>query len=117
MLALEAATTLGGFELDLALDVERGSCLALAGPSGAGKTTALRIAAGLLDPARGRVRCDGRTWLDTEEGTSLAPELRGVGYVFQDFALFPNLSAWRNVAFGIDAPRAQRRERALELLA
>ena len=114
MLALAADTRLGDLRLDIALEVRAGECLALAGPSGAGKSSVLRVAAGLLAPERGRVTCGERTWLDTERGVNLAPEERGCGYVFQDYALFPHLSAWQNVGYGL--PRAQRRERALELL-
>jgi molybdate transport system ATP-binding protein len=62
------------------------------------------------------VRCGDATWLDTDAGTELAPDMRQVGYVFQDYALFPNLTAWRNVAYGLRAPRAERRARALDLL-
>jgi molybdate transport system ATP-binding protein len=116
MLLLEAGTRLGAFDLDLQIEVAAGSCTALAGPSGAGKTSALRIAAGLLRPDRGRVACGDATWLDTAAGIDLPPEHRGVGFVFQDYALFPNLSAWRNVAYGMDAPRGERRAPALELL-
>jgi molybdate transport system ATP-binding protein len=114
VLSLEAQTTLGGFELDAALEAAAGECLALAGPSGAGKTSILRIVAGLHRPDRGRVSCDGELWLDTNAGTDVPPEQRRVGYVFQDYALFPHLSAWRNVAYAL--PRESRRERALELL-
>ena len=116
MLRLEAATRLGNFDLDLVIEVPSGTCTALAGPSGAGKTTALRIAAGLLRPERGRVSCGEVTWLDTEAATNVPPDRREVGYVFQDYALFPNLSAWRNMAYGIDAPRAERETRARDLL-
>lgn len=116
MLALEASTSLGAFELDLGFQVPDGKCTALAGPSGAGKTTALRIAAGLLHPDRGTVRCGDDIWLDTEAGTDVPPDRRALGYVFQDYALFPNLSAWRNVAYGMRAPRSERPGRALELL-
>jgi molybdate transport system ATP-binding protein len=117
MLALDAQTALGALELDVALEVAPAECLALVGPSGAGKTSVLRIVAGLMRPDSGWVRCDGEPWLDTERGVSLAPDRRRVGFLFQDYALFPNLCAWRNVAYGMDrVPRAQRRVRALELL-
>ena len=117
MLAVEARTRLGSLELDVALAVEAGECLALAGPSGAGKTTVLRVAAGLVRPARGRVEANGATWLDTARGIDLPPERRACGYVFQDYALFPHLTAWQNVAYPLRGlGRRARRERALELL-
>ncbi len=117
MLAVDVATRLGDVELEVELSVPAGECLALAGPSGAGKSSLLRIAAGLVRPERGLVRCGERTWLDTEAGTQLAPEERRVGFLFQDYALFAHLSAWRNVEYGINGgSRAQRRERAHELL-
>jgi len=116
VLELSAQTGLGGLELDIELAVPAGRCLALAGPSGAGKTSALRVAAGLLRPERGHAACGGRVWLDTVAGVDLAPEERRCGYVFQDYALFGHLSTWRNVAFALDGPRAERRRRALALL-
>jgi molybdate transport system ATP-binding protein len=117
MLSLELATPVGAVELDVALDVAAGRCLALAGPSGAGKTSVLRAVAGLLAPARGRVACGAETWLDTAAGVDLTPERRGCGYVFQDYALFGHLSAWRNVAYGLrGVPRGRRRAEAVALL-
>jgi molybdate transport system ATP-binding protein len=114
LLTLEARATVGELELDVAIRAEPGECLALAGPSGAGKTSVLRIAAGLLNPRAGRVACGGERWLDTNANLNVPPERRRCGYVFQDYALFPHLSAWRNVAYAL--PREGRHERALELL-
>ncbi len=117
MLRVDAATRLGAFALDVALEVPAGACLALAGPSGAGKTSVLRVVAGLVHPERGRVACGEEVWLDTERRIDLAPERRRCGYVFQDLALFGHLRVWHNVAYplrGLD--RAQRRRRALALL-
>ncbi len=117
MLELEIRTLLGALALDVRLGVGAGECLALTGASGAGKTTVLRVAAGLLLPQRGRVACDGEVWLDTEAGVDLPPDRRGLGYLFQEYALFPNLSEWRNVAYGMDrVRRGERRERAVGLL-
>ena len=117
MLRVEATTRVGALDLDVALRVGAGECLALAGPSGAGKTTVLRVAAGLLRPERGLVEADGETWLDTERGIDLPPEQRRCGYVFQDYALFPHLSAWQNVAYPLrGVSRRERRTRAQELL-
>jgi molybdate transport system ATP-binding protein len=118
LLRAEIRTRLGALELNVALEVSAGECLALAGPSGAGKTSVLRIAAGLVRPERGRVEANGETWLDTERGVDVPPERRRCGYVFQEYALFPHLSVWQNVAYPLrGVPRGQRRERALELLA
>jgi molybdate transport system ATP-binding protein len=117
MLSVHARTVLGTLPLDVELDVAPASCLALAGPSGAGKTTILRVAAGLLRPEHGRVEASGETWLDTARGVEVPAERRSCGYVFQDYALFPHLSAWQNVAYPLrGSSRRERRSRALELL-
>ncbi len=113
-LSVTAETELGDLALEVAFDVAAGECLALAGPSGAGKSSVLRIAAGLLRPRAGRVTCGERVWLDRGRDVDLPPEARRCGYVFQDYALFPHLSAWQNVGYGL--PRRHRRERAVELL-
>jgi molybdopterin-binding protein len=116
-LRVEVATALGALELAVELEVGAGECLAVAGPSGAGKTSVLRVVAGLLRPERGRVVAGATTWLDTESGVDLPPERRRCGYVFQEYALFPHLSAWQNVAYPLRGiPRAERRRRAVELL-
>ena len=84
MLRVEGQTRLGALKLDVAFEVTAGECLALAGPSGAGKTSMLRIVAGLVRPERGRVEANGEVWLDTERGVDVAPEHRRCGYVFQE---------------------------------
>jgi len=117
VLRVEAETRLGVLALDVALEVSRGECLALAGPSGAGKTSVLRVAAGLLRPERGRVDAGADTWLDTARGIDVPPEQRRCGYVFQEYALFPHLTAWQNVAYPLRGmPRRERRARSLGLL-
>ncbi|RTG93551.1 ABC transporter ATP-binding protein [Thermus scotoductus] len=91
------------------LEVYPGEILALLGPSGCGKTTLLRVVAGLESPDRGRIFLEGR------EITLLPPERRGIGFVFQDYALFPHLTALGNVAFGLKGKdRLERAKRALE---
>jgi molybdate transport system ATP-binding protein len=117
MLQLGVETRLGELELGVELAVEAGECLVLAGPSGAGKTTVLRAAAGLLRPERGRVSCGGEDWLDTERGIDVPPERRRCGYLFQEYALFPHMTALENVAYGLhELPRSERRRRADALL-
>ncbi len=101
---------------DVTLAVEPGELVCLLGPSGCGKTTALRIAAGLEALQRGRVAMDGKVVAD--EQIDLPPERRGVGLVFQDYALFPHLSVLDNVAFGLRGLSAQaRRDRGMDALA
>jgi molybdate transport system ATP-binding protein len=117
VLRIETRTTRGDLELEVELAVESGECLALAGPSGAGKTSILRIAAGLLRPGHGQVDANGATWLDTARDIDVPAERRRCGYVFQDYALFPHLSAWQNVAYPLRGmSRQERRARAHELL-
>jgi iron(III) transport system ATP-binding protein len=85
----------------LSLDVEPGEVVCLLGPSGCGKTTALRIAAGLERLQAGRVLIHGQVVADAVSGVEVPPEARGVGLMFQDYALFPHLSVEDNVAFGL----------------
>ena len=108
----------GPIPLDVALSCPPGELLAIVGPSGSGKTTVLRSISGLYRPLSGLVRVDEETWLDTESGIDLPPQTRSVGLVFQDYALFPHLSALDNVRLAmsrIDEPR--RSENATQLLA
>lgn len=74
--------------------------LALFGRSGSGKSTVINVIAGLLPADRGRIVVDGETWFDSERGTQLPVERRGVGYVFQDGLLFPHLDVERNLRYG-----------------
>jgi molybdate transport system ATP-binding protein len=98
-LALDISVPLRTVRVDLELAVGR-ETVALVGPSGAGKTTVLRAVAGLLRPERGRISLGETVWLDTERGINRPPEERSVGYLFQDYALFPHMSVRKNVAFG-----------------
>ena len=103
--------------LDADLACGRGEVLALVGPSGSGKSTLLRCIAGLHAPAEGRIECGGETWLDTASGKNLSTARRRIGMVFQNYALFPHLSALENVLEGMDDARsAEARERARQLL-
>jgi molybdate transport system ATP-binding protein len=107
------------FQLSLDLDVAPGRTVALLGPNGAGKTTALRALAGLVRLAAGRIALDGAILDSVDPERHVPPEHRGVGFVFQDYLLFPHLSTLENVAFGLRAtgvPRAEARERALAWL-
>jgi molybdate transport system ATP-binding protein len=118
MLRTSIRSSLRQFEVQVELEVGSGSCLALVGPSGAGKSTVLRAIAGLHRPDAGRIELDGQVWFDSVAAVDVPPERRSCGYLFQEYALFPHLSAWRNVAFGLArVPRAERRRRAERELA
>ena len=97
--------------------VAAGELLALVGPSGSGKTTVLRCIAGLHRPRSGFIRCGEATWFDSENGADFAPQERSVGFVFQNYALFPHLTAIENVATALGhLPRGARASRARALL-
>src|SRR3954454_20083584 len=89
---------------ELSLTIRRGEFIALLGPSGCGKSTALNCLAGLLPLTAGSI------WLDDIRIDPLAPEERGFGMVFQNYALFPHMSARRNVGFGLSMQRKGRDE-------
>jgi sulfate/thiosulfate transport system ATP-binding protein len=98
---------------DVSLEVESGSLTALLGPSGSGKSTLLRIVAGLEWPDAGEIVLSG------QDATALAPQKRGIGFVFQHYAAFKHMTVRENVAFGLRVrrrPRAEIRERVDELL-
>jgi sulfate/thiosulfate transport system ATP-binding protein len=98
---------------DVSLQVASGSLTALLGPSGSGKSTLLRVIAGLETPDAGRVYISGR------EATALAPQKRGVGFVFQHYAPFTHMTVWENVAFGLKIrrrPKVEIRDRVGLLL-
>jgi sulfate transport system ATP-binding protein len=97
----------------VSVEVERGSLVALLGPSGSGKSTLLRVIAGLEQPEEGVVCLEG------QDVTSVSPQERGVGFVFQHYAAFKHMTVWQNVAFGLKIrhrPRAEIKHRVSELL-
>jgi iron(III) transport system ATP-binding protein len=99
----------------VSFSIEQGEIFALLGPSGSGKTSTLRVIAGFERTREGRVVLDGR--VIEGDGGFVPPERRNVGFVFQDFALFPHLTVIENVMFGLgDLPARERRARAMEIL-
>ena len=107
----------GSLALDVEVRAAAGETVVLVGPNGAGKTTLLRVLAGLLPLADGRVTLDDEVLEDPASRRRLPPERRSVGFVFQDYVLFPHLSVLDNVAFGLrargrskDEARTQARE-------
>jgi molybdate transport system ATP-binding protein len=100
---------LAGFRLDVRLALPAG-VLVLFGPSGSGKTMTLDMVAGIVRPSSGRIVIAGQTVFDSAAGIDVPPQSRRVGYVMQDYALFPHMTVAQNVAFGLHSlPRTERR--------
>lgn len=93
------------FTINISFACPSGQLLALVGPSGGGKTTLMRVIAGLDQPDLGRLTFNGETWLDTREKIDLPPQDRALGYVFQEYTLFPHLTVFHNVAFASEDAR------------
>lgn len=97
----------GGMQIQVALAAPRGAVTALLGPSGSGKTSVLRMIAGLDRPSAGRISFADAVWFDQKAATDMPVARRGAGFVFQDYALFPHMTAAQNVGYGV--PRRNRR--------
>ncbi len=110
----------GTVQMDVTFNVAPGHTLAVLGPNGAGKTTLLRAIAGLVPLTSGSVIVDDELWENPAHGARRPPEARSVGYVFQDYLLFPHLSALDNVAYGLKqrgSARPEARRVAIDWLA
>ncbi len=100
-------------EADLRLETGKSPVTVLFGPSGSGKTTLLRCLAGLERPDEGKITFGGEVWFDSSAGISTSPQRRRIGFLFQEYALFPHLSVRENVAFGLDHAGAGARVEGL----
>lgn len=119
MLLASLDTHLNTFHLELSFSADAGKTTVLLGESGAGKSTVLRLLAGLLHPQHGHISLESVTYFDSEQRIAIPPQERPIGYVFQDYTLFPHLSVFENVAFGLRAqhlPRQVIRRRVGEAL-
>ncbi len=105
MLDARLDTYLKTFHLAVTFQAERGQTTVLLGESGAGKSTVLRLLAGLLHPLQGHISLDGITYYDSGQRIVVPPQDRPFGYVFQDYVLFPHLTIFENIAFGLRAQR------------
>jgi len=104
----------GELSLEIKLHIKQGEFVALFGESGAGKTTLLRCLSGLVDPDEGHIRVDGITWFDSVKKSRLPAQHRRIGYMFQDYALFPNMSVRGNLEFALR--KGADRQRVKELI-
>ena len=118
MLRADISKKLKNFDLDLRFEAE-GGCLGILGPSGCGKSMTLKAVAGLVRPDRGQIRRDDRVLFDSGRGIDLPPQKRKVGYLFQHYALFPNMTVAQNIEAGLlrsRQDRSARRERVEKLI-
>lgn len=104
----------GKLKLDFHLQMEHGQFTTLYGPSGAGKTSILRMIAGLLHPDDGSIKVDDQIWYDATKKVNVPPQKRAVGMVFQDYALFPNMTIAENLNFAL--PRDSKKEIIREVI-
>ncbi len=93
------STYSGKSVLKVSLEMETGSVTKVSGPSGAGKTTFLKLIAGLNHPDQGKILVDDAVWLDTSSKINLSPQKRKCGFVFQDYALFPNMTVQQQLEY------------------
>jgi molybdate transport system ATP-binding protein len=91
----------GHMQLDVSLGIKPGELITLYGPSGAGKTTLLKMLCGLVEPDEGTIRVSGEVWYDSTAGVNVKPQARNVGIVFQDYALFPNMTVRGNLEYAL----------------
>jgi molybdate transport system ATP-binding protein len=110
MLEIDVKKKLRNFDLDVSLNVPEGEILMLVGENGCGKSTLLNMVAGLLSPDAGEITLAGEPLFDSSLRINLSPENRNIGYVFQNYALFPHLTVYENVAFGLRARRFSRQK-------
>lgn len=103
----ELKSSSGAMQLDLKLQTEEGQLITVYGKSGAGKSTLLMLLAGLMKPEKGRIKIGDQVWMDTAQHIYLAPQKRNIGFVFQEYALFPNMTVRENLCFGLVKGQSQ----------
>ena len=116
-LHVDVRKALGSFTLDVSFTAENG-ITSLLGASGCGKSMTLKCIAGIEKPDEGRIELDGRVLFDSEAGINLPPQKRRVGYLFQNYALFPNMTVRQNILCGLnrEKDRAAKEQRLRDML-
>ena len=110
MLSVDVKKTLGKFHLSVSFEVESG-VTGILGASGCGKSLTLRCIGGIDKPDKGRIVLDGQTLFDSEKHINLPPQKRQVGYLFQNYALFPNMTVKKNILCGLHSEKDHVRRR------
>jgi len=108
-------TSEGKTNLEVCAEIQDNELLCLFGHSGAGKTTLLRILAGLTNPDKGRIVFNDTVWFDSDKKINVPPQQRNVGYMFQDYALFPNMTVEKNISFGQKEKNKEEVDKLMEL--
>lgn len=114
-LYVDITKRLKGFSLQVKFDWEK-ERLGLLGPSGCGKSMTLKCIAGIERPDRGRIVLNGRVLFDSEEKKELSPQKRRIGYLFQNYALFPNMTVEENIGCGLKGTKIKKKERVEQML-
>ena len=110
-------TSEGDLPLDISFQINDGEFITIEGHSGAGKTTVLRLIAGLVKPERGSLVVNGMEWLDTGKNFYLPPQKRNVGFVFQEYSLFPNMTVYENIRYALNGKSGLSQvEEAMEIM-
>lgn len=115
-LTVDIRRDFGSFRLDVSFEADSGGFTGVLGASGCGKSLTLKCVAGIVRPDEGRILLDGRVLFDSAQGTDLPPQKRRVGYLFQQYALFPHMTVEQNIAAGV-RERSRRQEAIPRLLA
>jgi molybdate transport system ATP-binding protein len=98
----------GEMVLDVNCEIENGAFISLYGPSGAGKTSLIRMLAGFMKPDAGFIKVEDKIWFDSENKIDIAPQHRLAGFVFQDYALFPNMNVEENISFALSKNESKK---------
>jgi len=105
----------GHFDLELDLQIEKGSFVSIFGKSGAGKTSLLKLLAGLMKPESGEIKVKNQTWFNQQKNIHLPPQKRNIGFVFQDYALFPNMTVKENLIYASNQKNPKMIEELIEV--
>jgi len=114
-LLVEIKKKLKGFSLDVSFSID-GEYLGILGPSGSGKSMTLKCIAGVETPDEGRIVLNGKVLFDSEKKINLIPQERNIGYLFQNYALFPHMTVEENIGLGLKLPKIEKKRKVKEMI-